>query len=93
MPTYHYRCSQCQQVFTRTHGMLETLTLVCEACGHFCAKVVLSAPTVMDGRDTESTTPAEANPVTEAHQCGSGCVLHRRYSQGPVRGFEEEKPQ
>lgn len=92
MPTYHYRCSQCEQVFTRTHGMLETLTLVCEACGHFCAKVVLSAPVVVEGRTTEATIP-EASPVTEGHHCGSGCVLHRHYTQGPVRGLEEENPQ
>ncbi|WP_303672928.1 FmdB family zinc ribbon protein [Vampirovibrio chlorellavorus] len=89
MPTNHYRCSQCQQVFTRTHGMLESLTLICEACGHFCTKVVLSAPMVMDGRATESITGAAAHPVTEGHHCGSGCVLHRRYSQGPVEGSEE----
>lgn len=92
MPAYHYRCPHCQQVFIRTHGMLETLTLVCEGCGHFCTKVILSAPVVMDGRVTESTTQAEANPEVDAHQCGSGCVLHRRYSQGSVRGPEEEKP-
>jgi putative FmdB family regulatory protein len=78
MPSYHYRCSHCQQESIHTHGMLETITPVCEACGHFCAKVILSAPQVVDSLAKPEQNPLAVNPVEGTHQCGSDCVLHRR---------------
>jgi hypothetical protein len=53
--------------------MLETMTPVCEACGHFCRKVIQSVPVIVSA--TQPIEPSE--PVQSGHHCGSSCVLHR----------------
>lgn len=74
MPTYLYRCLQCQAEQFLTHGMLESVTPVCLACGNFCAKAIASAPRVIS---PPTQAPMEASAAEPAHDCGGACVLHR----------------
>ncbi|WP_373533586.1 zinc ribbon domain-containing protein [Vampirovibrio sp.] len=76
MPTYCYRCQHCQREQTLSHGMLESQTPVCEDCGHFCRKVIQSAPPVLPAMPPI----ALQEPLAPPHDCGSACALHRIYS-------------
>jgi len=72
MPTYQYRCSHCQGLQSIAHGMLEEIYPVCGQCGGFMKKVVVEAPQIVHSQ----VEPVAAE--VDIHQCGSGCVLHRR---------------
>lgn len=75
MPTYTYRCQQCQQEQSVVHGMLDQPMLVCAKCGNFCKKVVTAAPVVLT---VESVNLAkEELASTPHHDCGAHCALHR----------------
>jgi putative FmdB family regulatory protein len=75
MPTYTYRCQQCQQEQAVVHGMLEAPMLICAHCGHFCEKVVISAPTVLAAESPKSAE--QESPPAPRHDCGANCALHR----------------
>lgn len=75
MPTYTYRCQQCRQEQSLVHGMLEAPMPVCAHCGHFCEKVVISAPTVL-AAESPKLVEQESTP-TSHHECGVHCALHR----------------
>ena len=75
MPTYTYQCRACQAVTELSHGMRETPRPACPVCGGLTQRIVPSAPAVLK----QGAPPAsEGEPVPDAHDCGSGCVLHRK---------------
>lgn len=87
MPTYTYRCQQCQQEQSIVHGMLEAPLPVCAHCGHFCEKVVISAPTVLAVESPKSVE--QESPPAPRHDCGASCALHRpRPSSKPTSSAE-----
>lgn len=79
MPTYQYRCLHCQQIQAAFQGIQEAYAPPCTACGGFTEKFIGQAPTVIG---KASPPPNTENPAPEAtHECGSACVLHRKFEQ------------
>src|SRR5688572_25648352 len=93
MPNYTYRCCHCQAVQSLAHGIHETLSPACEACGGLTERVTLQAPTVLGAaarlsyasqkkaQEQEQAEPA-IGPASgqDEHSCYGACALHRPYN-------------
>jgi len=85
MPTYAYRCEQCEAVAEQAHGIGEDPVIVCADCGGLMRRIVDAAPTILTGRQEKQKKidqTAGSGEDPHAHDDhGSGCVLHRHPTQ------------
>lgn len=79
MPTYQYRCLHCQHIQALFQGIQEACTPPCAECGGLTEKFIGQAPTVLG---KASPPPEVEQPFSNhTHECGSACVLHRKFEQ------------
>jgi len=64
MPTYDYRCQQCNQSFSAFHGMREAAP-PCPACGSQVRKLPVAPAFV-------GTASARGGQSTPTHSCAAG---------------------
>lgn len=75
MPTYHYRCKNCNYDFTEQQSFTDDPITVCPECGEEQVRKVYSAvPIEFKGpastAPTNPSDPQARNPTRHAEDCG-----------------------
>lgn len=77
MPSYTYRCRNCQHVESVIQVLNTAFNPACPACGGLTEKIIGQVPTVLKHSHAQPENPDPAEVST--HECGSACVLHKHH--------------
>ncbi len=78
MPTYEYKCDECDHKFEVFQSMSDEPIKVCEKCGSNVRKVFNSTGIIFKGsgfyvNDYKNNSGGGAEKTEKSHSCSAGC--------------------